>query len=102
MIYQSKKPKIRTFVLPESFATMFAYDKYFKEYYSPNIYEALSAHSTKYKRGCVDESMVINRSPVIYVNTRRRSRYARLDETAINKMKQLWKIERQTVRITIT
>ena len=65
MIYQRKKPKIETFELPESFATMFAHDKYFEEYYSPNIYEALSGHSTKYRRGCVDADMVINNSPFI-------------------------------------
>ena len=102
LIYQSKKPKVKTFVLPDSFATMFAHDKYFTEYYSPNIYEALSAHSTKYRRGRVEEEMVVSKEPFVHTDLKRRSRAARLDETAIEKMRHAWKLRQQTVRITMT
>lgn len=78
-------------MLPDSFATMFAYDKYFKEYYSPNIYDALSAHSTKYRRGRVDEDMVVSKLPFVPPVFKGRSRYARLDEAAIDKMRHTWK-----------
>ena len=102
LIYQAKKPKVATFVLPDSFATMFAYDKYFTEYYSPNIYDALSAHSTKYRRGRVDEDMVVSKLPFVPTQPVRRSRFARLDEVAIDKMVHAWRMKRQVVRITIT
>ena len=102
MIYQPMKPKIETFVLPESFATMFAHDKYFAEYYSPNIYEALSAHSTKYRRGYVDEQMVVNNSPFVELDAAYRSRFAKLDEDTIGKMKHAWKAAHDSIVITIT
>lgn len=89
-------------MLPDSFATMFAHDKYFKEYYSPNIYEALSAHSTKYRRGRVDRDMVISDQPFVHTEFKRRSRYARLDDVTIGKMVQNWKMWQQVIRITIT
>ena len=63
MIYRRKYPAVHRdpyFELPTPFCVMFATERYFPIYYSPNIFECLLCHSDKYKRGKVSLGMLVN------------------------------------------
>lgn len=63
MIYRRRYPLATRepyFELPLPFCVMFSQDRYFSTYYSPNVYECVMCHSSKYKRGKVPLTMLVS------------------------------------------